>query len=344
MKREIISIDIKLTNLCNLNCIMCGQRIRKEGIFSKKFIDIELIKKFFKDMPKNLKVYLWGGEPLLHPDFKEIVKFFVSRKSKVIVNTNAYILDQYINFFVKNPIETLIISLDGLYETHDLIRRKTGVFNTVKKALLKYIDEMRKLNKKNTVINFTVLPENYLQMESFCTEVKSWDIYAVTMNFLILVDNKAGTKFRKDITAKYKKDISSWLGYSGNYTNKFNYKKLSDICNKVINEHGYFIRWSNENFCIDEENLKTYYEKPDAMLENIIPLTCNPINKPCSKIKDSIVVDYNGNIVICPDFPDTIIGNIKQNKFEDFYDKEIYDKYGLDKEYKAICYRCRHRS
>jgi MoaA/NifB/PqqE/SkfB family radical SAM enzyme len=344
MTREIKAIDIKLTDACNLNCIMCGQRERKEGIGVKNYINLESLKKFLTDMPDGLDVYLWGGEPLIHPDIREIVDFFISKNAKITINTNGVLLDNHINFLAERNIDALVVSLDGLHDVHDSIRGCKKVFDKIKKSLLKYIEETRNLNKKNVVINFTILKENYLHMEEFCREIKKWDVYSITMNFLILVDEIKGTAFRKEMKEKYDTDITSWYGYSKEYKNCFDYAKLSKICNSIINEHGYFIRWTNEIFVINDENLKLFYEKPAALLPPIAPLCYDQINKKCIKIENAIIIDSNGNVVTCPDFPDTVIGNIASDTYGKFTDKNVYKRYSLDNQYQAICYRCRHRS
>ena len=344
MKREIKKIDIKLTDKCNLNCIMCGQRVRKDGKQNGVYIDKNHLKKFFSKMPEDLEVYLWGGEPLLHPDFEEIVSFFLSKKAKVSINTNAFFLNKHLDFLSEKPIKSLIVSIDGLDDMHDYIRRTDGLFWKIKNSTLKYIEKSRKFGRKNVVINFTILKENYLKMEEFCDEVKSWDVHSVTMNFLILVDEERGKKFEDEVLEKYNKKITSWRGYVKEYKNKFDYEKFEHICNEIINKHGFFIRWSNENFILDKDNLKKYYEMPHEILQSLTPLMYELINKPCVKIEESVAIEANGNIVICPDFPDTIIGSIREDKFSDFYNKKKYEIYGLDKEYKAICYRCAHRS
>ncbi|MCL1972447.1 MAG: radical SAM protein [Endomicrobia bacterium] len=344
MQREIKKIVIKLTDRCNLNCVMCGQRVRNEGAAGGIYIKTELLKKFFQNIPENMQVYLWGGEPLLHPDFEEIVKFFISKKGKVSINTNAFLLDKYLDFLIEAPIESMIVSIDGLGDVHDSIRRTGGLFKKVKESLFKYIEGTRKYQRKNVVINFTILKDNYLDIEEFCDEIKSWDVHSITMNFLILVDKKKGNEFAMEVFEKCGKKLESWKGYSGDYKNIFDYDKLGQICESIVNKHGFFVRWSNENFIPDSKNLEIYYEKPDTLLESLIPLTCEAINKPCSEIEESLAIDSNGNIVICPDFPDTVIGSIETSKYENFYNREIYSLYGLDKEYKATCYRCAHRS
>ncbi|MCP3660222.1 MAG: radical SAM protein [Bacteroidetes bacterium] len=345
MKRNINLLNLKLTNVCNLNCKMCGQRIRGEGLEKKHFMDIKHMKSFFSNIPKDLYAYLWGGEPLLHPNLVEIIEFFLEKETKIAINTNGLLLDEYIDFLSNRPIETLIVSLDGLGDLHDEIRGFPGLFNKVEKSLKKYIELIRhKKPKTEVVINFVVQPENYLTLPEFCREIKSWDVDTICINFLLLVDPKLGEKFREKTLKLYKKDICSWEAYQKNKSNMFDYKLLSEIYCQIIDEHGYFIRNRKENFRINEENLRVFHERPDILLPTLRPDPWDIINTPCDRIEEALVVDDTGNILICPDFLDTVIGNIKDDCFEDFLDLSKYNLLGLDKRYEAICYRCSHRN
>jgi MoaA/NifB/PqqE/SkfB family radical SAM enzyme len=324
---------------------MCGQRIRKEGLKEKNYLSLEKIKTFFNDMPEYLKVYLWGGEPLLHPKFREIVVFFLEKKSQITINTNGLLLDKYLLFLANAPLDTLIVSLDGLGEIHDTIRNYKGLFARIEKSLKEYIAILHK-NKRNTnvVINFVVQPENYLTMPVFCEEIKSWDIKAISIDFLYLVDPDLARQFRKKTLRLYKKDIVSWKSYTKTKDNMFNYEILSGTYHDLMNKYGYFIRQRKENYIVNEENLRIFHEKPGILLPRLYKAPWKNENTPCRKLKESISVDSNGNIVICPDLPDTIIADIENYKFSDFYDLSKFNLIGLDKGYSALCCRCSHRN
>lgn len=343
--RKIKSIDLKLTDVCNINCIMCGQRVREEGVKVKNYLKFDKITTFFANIPPGIKVYLWGGEPLLHPQLRQIVSFFLDKKANVAINTNGYMLDRYMEYLIEVPLNTLVVSLDGLGEIHDKIRRSKGLFNRVEKSLKDYIRITRKGDfRRSVVINFTILPENYLNMEEFCGVIKSWDVDSINFNFPILVNARLGAEFKDFVLKSFGKNFTSWEGYIGHYENAFDYAKFAQICNNLINKHGYFLRWSNENMVINEENLRLFYENTDILLPSLKNNPWQVKNNPCRMISRGLAVDASGNIVTCPDFPDTIIGNVDKDKFEDFYDSERYDLYGLKHEYGAVCYRCPHRT
>lgn len=342
--RKLKAIDIKLTDVCNMNCVMCGQRARQEGVFVKNFIDLERLSAFFANMPAGLCVYLWGGEPLLHPYFQEIVKFFIEKNSRISVNTNGFLMKNYMNFLINSPIEALVVSLDGLGQLHDRIRRHEGLFQQTKEGLLAYIEKTRNVvPKRSVVVNFTVIPENYREMEAFCDEAIKWDVTSITMNLPILIDREMAESFSENCRQKTGKRLCSWSGYTAQYNNAFDYSLLSSICSRLANKYGHFVRWSNEKMPLTGENFKIYFEQPDVPLPGVRIGPWHSRNAPCSKLTRGLAIDATGNIVLCPDFPDTVIGNISTDRLSDFLDDNRYHLFGLYDELGAICLRCYYR-
>ena len=82
---ELGLIYFRLTPLCNLRCVMCGQRGDKgvlKGSFAaeeaKKIVPLEDYKRLV-DQIKHKKpvVYLWGGEPFLYPDLFPLIDYMM---------------------------------------------------------------------------------------------------------------------------------------------------------------------------------------------------------------------------------------------------------------------------
>lgn len=82
---EIALIYFRLTPLCNLRCVMCGQRGDKgvlKGSFaadeSRKIVPLEDYKRLVDELkPKKPIVYLWGGEPFLYPDLFPLIDYMM---------------------------------------------------------------------------------------------------------------------------------------------------------------------------------------------------------------------------------------------------------------------------
>lgn len=71
-ERFPISVELHLTDYCNLNCEWCTDKILRQN---KAMLDLQVIKRLFREFWQHgTGVTLeGGGEPTLHPNFKEII-------------------------------------------------------------------------------------------------------------------------------------------------------------------------------------------------------------------------------------------------------------------------------
>lgn len=110
------------TRNCNLNCIHCGA--------SKERYDKELTTEQIKSLIKqlaDLKVRFFavtGGEPLTRRDLFDVLSYADSLDLKTGIATNGFLIDEKISKKIKDSnVSSVQISLDGMEETHNSIRR-----------------------------------------------------------------------------------------------------------------------------------------------------------------------------------------------------------------------------
>lgn len=121
-----IHVDIETCNACNLRCIMCPHGNKMMG--KPEFIKLDTVKKIIDEGCdrglKSLKLNI-RGEPLLHPDLEEMVRY-AKRKGilEVMFNTNATLLyPEKARQLIEAGIDYIIISIDGATkETYEKIR------------------------------------------------------------------------------------------------------------------------------------------------------------------------------------------------------------------------------
>ncbi len=63
------SMDIKITNYCDLGCGYCHENSTVEG----KHADLEKLKEVLSVLPGGIELAIGGGNPLSHPDLKEFL-------------------------------------------------------------------------------------------------------------------------------------------------------------------------------------------------------------------------------------------------------------------------------
>lgn len=162
--------QIDLTNTCNLNCNFCSYKVgnyspdhMKDFKMSDR-ISLEVIKKSFKDMRmlgvKAIEI-TGGGEPSLHPNYKEIIKYAKELEFELALVTNGTLLDDESIELIKD-FEWVRFSLDAsTSETYELIKGNPG-FNTAINNLKKLI----KIKKRENMvgISFIVCKDNYFEI------------------------------------------------------------------------------------------------------------------------------------------------------------------------------------
>ena len=125
------------TTRCNLNCLHCGSDCSKNSSFSDMPVDdffraIETI----ETIPKNFTVVFTGGEPLLRNDLELCGKELRKRGFKWSVVSNGHLYNKQRHISLLNAgIGALTISLDGLKESHDWLRKSKNSFDKVISAV-----------------------------------------------------------------------------------------------------------------------------------------------------------------------------------------------------------------
>lgn len=152
---------------CNLQCVGCG-KIQYPPEILKKRLTPETCWKASEECGAPI-VAVAGGEPLIHPQIKEIVEGFIQRKKFVILCTNAILLEQNLHKFKPSPYFNFGIHLDGLEKTHDRLTEK-GTFQKAVSAIKKAKSEGFCVTT-NTTIYEGDDTEEFKNFLDFCTEL-----------------------------------------------------------------------------------------------------------------------------------------------------------------------------
>ena len=144
-------IIFEVTDKCNLNCYYCGYGHFYDNYNAREnqdmsFDSFKTLYNYLKDIwitSNNkgctyLRISFYGGEPLCNFSFiKKAVDYVKNNpiKNKRIVysmTTNAVLLEQYMDFLVKNNFE-ILISLDGnkYNDSYRVFKNGNSSFDTV---------------------------------------------------------------------------------------------------------------------------------------------------------------------------------------------------------------------
>ena len=104
-------VVIELTSACNIRCAMCG---RNHADFKPTFFDFDSFIKFEDILYHTQEVALIGwGEPSVHPEFKNIIKYLNRFPVMKFICTNGMLLHTVTDEIFDCKIDLLTISIDG---------------------------------------------------------------------------------------------------------------------------------------------------------------------------------------------------------------------------------------
>ncbi|MEW6075877.1 MAG: radical SAM protein [Candidatus Omnitrophota bacterium] len=150
----LTTVTFELTNVCNLKCSICpvnsGMK-RERGLFP-----LEEYKRIIDSNPRIKRVGLvnWG-EPLLHPEFIEFIRYASSKGIHTSTTTNAVLLDEgQCKSIMNSGLDIMRFSLDAVGYEYEKIRGFD--YRTVKQNIERFI-EYRNRNKPQMKIEITAV-------------------------------------------------------------------------------------------------------------------------------------------------------------------------------------------
>ena len=139
-KTKFKFIYLEITNSCNLNCYFCPS----STLNTHEFIRVKDVQKYILDLKNYTDTFYLHilGEPLMHPNFEEIVELCNKNNLKVRVTTNGTLISKY-NFQNIN-ISKFNISLQSLINfSTDYVDK---YFNNLKEMLEQVHDKLENGN------------------------------------------------------------------------------------------------------------------------------------------------------------------------------------------------------
>lgn len=121
-------VDVKITDYCPFGCSFCYQSSTKNG----RHADLGYLKDLFAQLARRgvFEVALGGGEPTMHPDFIEILRFAKSVGLNVNFTTfsKKWLKDEAVVAAVKNHVSGIGVSVHDLkgLETARLVKETVG--------------------------------------------------------------------------------------------------------------------------------------------------------------------------------------------------------------------------
>ena len=93
--QELTSVQLSISDQCNLNCRYCYATDRKESVYPQlQMDDYRRLVDGIQEMSCNVEFTLTGGEPLLNPDVFNLARYIRRKGASVDVLTNGTLSDE----------------------------------------------------------------------------------------------------------------------------------------------------------------------------------------------------------------------------------------------------------
>ena len=234
-------LHVELTSRCNFKCITCRHGFESYG----DDLSDEVCNTLINDIIPYLKVIeLQGtGESLLYRNFQKVFSAAKKNNCRIVLITNASLLNKaLIQVFVESNMQ-LVISLDGANESTYKMHRPVGDFNNIITNLCK-INEYRALihNKDfSLVVNTVVTKWNYSKLNEMIdlASLHSIDYVFASEVRECMPDKNTWEKLRLD-NCNNRDEIMKYISLAEQYAKKkevgfcFNPLKVNSVKKKDI--------------------------------------------------------------------------------------------------------------
>ena len=280
---------LELTLQCNERFFHCGSsctpmRAEDQLSLAEYRAILEQVKEDF-DLTK-LQLCITGGEPLLRPDFFEILGYAHALGFRWGMTSNAILITPGVaRRLAETGMETISVSIDGLRETHDLLRGTPGGYDLAMRGIRNLLELGRfRAVQVTTVVNH----ENIGELDELFTIMDGLDIDSWRVVNL--------------------EPIGRALQWPSRMLTREDYLRLFSFIREK-RQAGYPVEYGCSHYLGPawERELRDWY------------WVCN-----AGIYTASIMA--NGDIGACLDIerrPETVQGNIRQSRFRDVWEKRF---------------------
>ena len=314
------TVSFKLTNLCNLRCEMCGQWGPKGNVFSQDKtalrdqmnlaelrMVIDQVASFHSGM-----IYIWGGEPFLHPDFLEFIAYIRSKRLYCLINTNGTRLQETAQDLVAIGPQYLRVSLDGPPPIHDRIRGRAGTFDQVVKGI-QVIDRLKREQERLfpiVEVDCTISKSNYDCLEELLFALEGTGVFRVAYSHLVYVPQQVGESHQRLFRQLFDCEAEHWRGFVQD-TAAIDTDILSQVVTRLQGrKQGIPVTFDPP--MRSPADIALHYRDAASLYHN----------RYCCAPWLWAEVHANGDVAFCDDFPDYVLGNVCQTPFLSIWNGE----------------------
>jgi len=330
-----VNIHLQPSLACNLACRMCIQNgpagyLQAGDPLVKARLPVEAWEKFLQEAAGHGPfVHVWGGEPLLYKEIDELVAAARRLDLVVMMTTNAVRGMDHLETLMK--LDVLRISVDGPEDVHDSVRGRPGTFKAVV-DLIRAVDEERRKRKNywpRIVTNSLLIDETYQRLLDTVQILADLPIDRCDLSLPMFTTEERGRAYERILAKEWNARARAWKGF------------MIEGLTVDLDEMMRLLRRVQQNYSRTKFSLfpigrisgiPDWYQRLDQTFG--FPR--------CHAVTDNMNVLPNGDVVLCNDLPDLVIGNITSQTVDEIWNGDIARSFRerLGKALLPVCSRC----
>ena len=320
-------VSLQLTYRCNLRCTHCYQW-NEQGFFrdfspqrQKTELHIEVVENVLRSTATvRSKLFLWGGEPLMHTKFGEVASLLERYPRTVNMCTNGLLFTRKLDDMLRiGENLNLLVSLDGLGDDHEALRGK-GTFKRTMDNIQMMLDLKREgrftgeLSLSCMVSHVTVG-----KMYEFMEWAEDLGVNTVYFQFPWYISPEVATQMDQVYEQSF-----AWL--------------KPDTGTKQPTWHSYTYQLPQEQLPVLRESMARlasrawgvrvrYQPQLEAdEVEDFILGTSRPAQNrsKCLAVSNRMEVHADGNVSSCKFFPEFVVGNLYDTEMTELWQSEAF--------------------
>jgi MoaA/NifB/PqqE/SkfB family radical SAM enzyme len=365
-------VQLRVTNLCNLRCAMCGQwgdtgiyrsdrfpatatdgerertRIQELIGLKRQLALADYVNLLDEIAPFQPIVSLFGGEPFLYPDLLPLVREIKKRGLTCTVITNGGRLEKHARELVEAGIDSIAVSIDGPPELHNRIRGQSDSFERAAAGVRAVAREREELRRTLPML-IAIVPITELNLTEIAPAVevlRDLPLDTINVGLRWFVPKAAGAEYERVMKETFGIRAESWKGFDFEWGAKANgngngeqVRQMTDLVRllKTLRRR----RW------LDSAVAKPFVSFVPDIRPREVPSYFTDFGEVfghslCPVAWYFAQVEPDGEVCFCGDFPDYFIGNVRRQPFAEIWRGEKAQKFRakLAKEPLPICNRC----
>ena len=298
-----VRIQLDLTYRCNLRCPMCYQeKIYKKG--ERELTGEEWIK-IINQLPKFCLITLFGGEPLVRRDFKEIAEVALKYHPCNLVTNGVLLTPEMNKFLINKKLILLGLSLDGVGKIHDKMRGITGTYKRVIENIKDLQEQKRKKNSKFPLVDIkTVVTKINIK--------NLWDLFEIVKELEADFFTIALPKVSEDqFNPKLRDRIDKLSSFDFSYLEEVDFSYFRRILRKIMSSSSKTKIRLYPQFKLEKSLNKKFYDSK-LLKDNFFP---------CTQPWSGLQISATGDVYPCLSLN---LGNVRKKSFNKIWNGEKF--------------------